>query len=217
MNEQLFIDSVNLPKWPALIVMGEAITEDQALEIIFRTSSTHLYTNDRDFRHQIRSFFGIEKDSWDYHEKTSAAFHTIDGLEYLENHQLISSWVGGKHGWCNWDGEIFANTYNIGKYPSAREVYNEWIILAEAFSFLNLRCQLMGGEVGDENTSPQIEYIVKKGTVKAMAPSALLFEPSDRAFKSNAFFTDPNHEHIPFDQFLSYYQKFCNIMKSKQS
>ena len=66
-------------------------------------------------------------------EEDKEAFSTLKKdishieLEYLSNHRIVSSWIGGPHGWCNWEGNIGCNNYNIGKHPSCKEVYNEWI------------------------------------------------------------------------------------------
>jgi 5-methylcytosine-specific restriction endonuclease McrA len=43
MKKQEFFN-LGLPKWPALLVTGKAVTEDQAMEILIRTSTNYLRT-----------------------------------------------------------------------------------------------------------------------------------------------------------------------------
>ena len=45
----------SLPKWPALLVVGDRVTTDQAAEIIVRTAGYAFCTNDRAWHRQIKS------------------------------------------------------------------------------------------------------------------------------------------------------------------
>lgn len=184
----------SLPKWPALLVVGDKVTQEQAWEIIIRTTKFgHMSTNDHSFRNKIIKFvFGVEstKDGYnmlsDYfggdwnkaqeaEDALNKRINSIAGeLEYLENEQIASSWIGGAHGWCDWHGNIFTNNYNIGKWPSCGTVYNEWKVIAKAFPFLNLRSQLLSGETCEDDNQPIIEFVVKGGKVSVKKPKSIL-------------------------------------------
>lgn len=97
-------------------------------------------------------------------------------LEYLNNQRVCSSYIGGPYGWCDWSGRIHQRNKNIGKWPSAIEVYNEWATIAKAFPYLTLECRLLTHEAGyHENEGlerPEIAvvYEVGEGLAKARMP-----------------------------------------------
>lgn len=198
MEENVF--DRGLPKWPALVVKGKPVTKDQAKEIIVRTSGFYFGCNDREWESIINELiFGIratsnefdkllkekhgidEKDFnkfWEVKESYYEKYSPVKNLEYLTNSRISSAWIGGPHGWCSWNGKIGCSNYNIGKYPSVTDVYNEWVEIAKAFPFLDLKCQLMNGEAGeDEVPVPVVEFEVKDGEVKAYAPKEILDYP----------------------------------------
>lgn len=159
---------VELTKWPRLLVAGESISPEQAGEIILRTTS-YLTANDRYFVARVCELFGIEVDNttgmmpdW---RSFGAWYQSINGLrlDYLKNSQIMSSWIGGAHGWCHWSGAIGCSNYNIGKWPSAAAVEEEWQLIAAAWPFLDLHCQL----VPDEGEAPYAvaEWRVRGGRV----------------------------------------------------
>jgi hypothetical protein len=192
--------SIGLPKWPALVVKGERVTEEQASEICIRTNRQYFGCNspkltkelheifynlpptNNQFVHSIYDYFDdSDKDKWNKAQKiqdrTKRELGLLD-LEYLSNSQIVSSYVGGPHGWCNWNGYIGCDTYNIGKWPSTEDVYNEWKTIAEAFPYLNLKCQLFSGEQCDENVRPLIQYNIINGTVNMEIPTSVLDYPN---------------------------------------
>ena len=205
-NEEYF--DIGLPKWPALIVKGEKVTEEQAAEIIIRTSGW-LSCNDHEFANScnevlydakipdehkpyydginkgIEAKLGLEEKDWReiyaYREEKEKELGIIKDLQYLGNDRVCSSWIGGPHGWCDWDGTIECHNYNIGKWPTVEEVYNEWKKIAKAFPFLDLRCQLANHEASspemDPNPRPVIEFIVKNGKVRMTIPKDYITEP----------------------------------------
>lgn len=168
-------------KWPAMVVSGKKLTEQQAAEVLIRTDY-HLpdfsYAgNDKHHARRLNRLFnfpdqpdrGLENVSdWNaYYLKVEELKNRLGvmSLEYVGNAQIVSSWVGGPHGWCNWNGDVFCNSYNIGKWPEVREVAAEWGMIAEAFPFLDLRCQLFRGETGDDHNEPVVEFVVSQGVV----------------------------------------------------
>lgn len=183
------LPAVYLPKWPGLLVAGNPVTSDQAIEILFRTADLdHMYTNDRAWAklaHEIMGFQTVNYDdrnytkAWDHNKNRAEELGCIP-LEYLENDRIASAWIGGMKGWCNWNGEIRAAEFNIGKYPSLEEVFNEWQAIAQAFPFLNLRAQLLDREIGeeaDEPTRPAVEFLVQDGEVSVSIPDDFLMVP----------------------------------------
>lgn len=217
MTKQEFFN-IGLPKWPALAVVGKAVTPKQAYEILIRTDNLYFSSNDREFDKQLNeTLFDIEipkagydtandaiavklgldikdssglSDKWQRIEEYKQPF--LDAikpvsLSYLANHRIVSSWIGGPHGWCDWQGNIGCRNYNIGKYPSVQEVYEEWKAIAEAFPFLELTCQLMSHEAGPEDgiDKPLVEYRVSNGRVIMVNPKAPI---TNTAFGSGDMF-----------------------------
>lgn len=200
------IFDIGLPKWPLLTVEGDSVTEDQAHEIIFRTTSWPPYCNHSKWLKEIEEITGCpNSDSgidncgltnqinrWKIYDEKLDLFNNrfkILNLEYLVNQRIATASIQGSHGWCNWDGAIGCNTYNIGKYPSIEVVMNEWIIISDAFPFLNLRSQLWSGENCEvsEALFPLIEFKINNGNVEAYKPTdkmkidkyELNFDPDD--------------------------------------
>jgi hypothetical protein len=202
MKKQDFFN-LDLPKWPALVVVGKPVTREQAAEIIVRTDSLYFSTNDSAWAGQLNSYLydvepcssyrltdavesklGLYDRDWqktvEYENAATNAVGKIP-LNYLDNHQIASSWIGGAHGWCSWDGEIGCSNYNIGKWPSVGDVYYEWARIAKAFPFLELKCQLMNREAGEDDAvdpMPVVEFLVKDGRVKMTKPNGYLKQPS---------------------------------------
>lgn len=191
---------IGLPKWPALLVKGDDVTAVQAAEILVRTDhsmpSFEYAGNDRAHAQRLADIFGIPEEYDDgigYLQKRTEAqeskrvnemhvkWASIEALEkklgklpleYLGNSWIVSSYIGGPHGWCNWEGKIGNCNTNIGKWPSVEAVTRDWELIAEAFPFLNLECQLCNHEAGypkeDQVNGPIVKFIVKKGKVKAI-------------------------------------------------
>ena len=157
---------IGLPKWPAMVVVGEPVTREQAAEILIRTDGLYFSSNDREFERQLYDALDVPMtDRWpdyDAAARSQEAFRVLD-LEYLHNARIVSSWIGGPHGWCSWDGCIESSNYNIGKWPGVREVLEEWQTIARAFPYLRLQCELWSGETSEKNTRPLVRYAVADG------------------------------------------------------
>lgn len=219
MTQQEFFD-LDLPKWPALLVVGKPVTREQAMEIILRTDDLYFSSNDRSFNKLLNEYFydievtdelysgenkaiakklNIEEKEynliWDYKEQKNSEIKSLN-LEYLQNSRIVSSWIGGAHGWCDWNGNIGTSNYNIGKWPSVGEVYNDWVQIAEAFPFLELTCQLQNSESGDDDiiAVPVVEYRIKDGKVEMFNPTELItqYKFDDEIMIKR--FTDPYSE-----------------------
>lgn len=174
--------NIGLPKWPAMVVVGEPVTKDQAAEILVRTFNWNNTSNDRDFTRECLTAAGIRiaahgYPEWESVEEVSLKFGLLN-LSYLLNSRIYSAWICGPHGWCDWDGSIFTNNYNIGKWPSVEDVHGEWQTIAEAFPYLNLRCQLYSGETCEVGI-PLIEYVVSKGKASVKLPEDMYEKPKE--------------------------------------
>jgi hypothetical protein len=178
------------PKWPGLLVTGESISEEQASEILIRTQRWYLLEYDisknsllYDELHKIYvSSFPIE----DRISHIPIDYDIIEDkiqrleLSYLHNDRISSSWVGGLHGWCNWDGKIFCNNYNIGKWPKIEEVEEDLKLIAFEFSFLNFTLQLLSQEIhSEEDYYPIYTCEVKDGSIKQIQRDDFICSISD--------------------------------------
>jgi hypothetical protein len=219
MTQQEFFD-LDLPKWPALLVVGKPVTREQAMEIILRTDDLYFSSNDRSFNKLLNEYFydievtdeyyggenksiakkiNVEENDykliWDYKEQKNSEIKSLD-LHYLSNSRIVSCWIGGAHGWCDWDGNIGTSNYNIGKWPSVGEVYNDWVKIAEEFPFLELTCQLQNSEAGDDDiiAVPVVEYRIKDGKVEMVNPTELIaqYKFDDEVMIKR--FSDPHSE-----------------------
>jgi len=213
------LPNVNLNKWPAMIVHGEKVTTEQAAEILIRTDS-HIpkpSSNTHDYDKQVCRLFGVpyngcggEKDPWPPYDKAPDGFYrenwkALERLEkrmktiplgYLNNSRIVSSWIGGPHGWCNWSGDIFSNNYNIGKWPDVEPVYEEWSAIAKAFPYLELKCQLLSGETCEPGLRPLVEYSVSKGkvSVRGCEEGEMSMAPAVECDITGLVFRNPDRE-----------------------
>lgn len=141
----------DLTKWPRLLVTGEPVTEQQADEILVRTDNWYHFSNNKQWEQQVDALaaeYGRPlpgPGSWALADEWNKQFGILP-LGYCDNNQIMSSWVGGPYGWCNWPGQIGCSTYNIGKWPSTEEVTDDWTLIAAAFPYLDLTAQLVNDE-----------------------------------------------------------------------
>ena len=210
-NKDFF--NIWLPKWPAMVVVGRPVSRQQAMEIIIRTDDLSFGSNsprfnkeleeylydvkiDRDVYDAVKTKLDISKEVkysnevYDYMYKKRSEVGRVK-LTYLNNSRVISSWVGGAHGWCDWNGNIGCNNYNIGKWPSVEEVYNEWKLIAKAFPYLDLTCQLMNHESSCadmvDDPKPLINFVVKNGRVRMKEPDGYISMPVFPEFSYGIF------------------------------
>lgn len=165
----------NLPKWPQMIVTGESVTIDQAKEIIFRTDdffvSIDKYAggNDRKFTETYQKASGINEILLENHKKIyEIQDHLMKKIEFIPSEYICNDWASscyilGPHGWVHPNGKI--GYYNIGKWPSVEEVYNDWCNIASAFPFLNLAATIMSDEYAAYHRKPIVSFIVSDGNV----------------------------------------------------
>lgn len=140
-------------KWPHLLVAGQPVTEAQADDILLRTMGGYWFTNDRGWRRQVAAILGVPLDKHDDFDWRAVKAWCDDvaspDLNHLGNDRVMSSWIGGPKGWCDWDGTIGCGNYNIGKWPAIEEVEEDLAAIAAAWPFLDMRIQLVDDEEGD--------------------------------------------------------------------
>lgn len=174
----------DLTKWPRLIIVPEPgheeLTREQVNEILLRTNGDYLGGNDRQWERIIGGILGINADDDGYRldwQSTSDWYRRIAGLDlhYIENSRIYSSWIGGPHGWLDWDGRIGCSTWNIGKWPSYEDVTADFRLIAATFSYLDFHAQLITEE-GDGELAGQ--WRVTGGTAQLVEP-VNRFSPDD--------------------------------------
>lgn len=190
--------SVSLAKWPGLLVSGPSISADDAAEILLRTDGGPLVyspcCNDLAWDRAVNEALGLAPGDYSAssevrleqgraRERTRNSLGWLD-LSYLSNHQIASSWIGGPHGWLNWSGDVGCNSFNIGKWPSVEDVLGDWSSIAEAFPQLILTGQLLSAEIGEEGSSPIVEFLISGGYVTLRQPFAKLEFSSERDFEA---------------------------------
>lgn len=160
-----------LTKWPRLLVAGEDVTREQANDILIRTNSPYLSCNDKAWVRVVADAYGIPLGEYGDPDwrATRVVYEQLGCLDlhYLSNDRVMSSWIGGPHGWCGWDGTIGCSSYNIGKWPTVEEVQEDLDAIAEAWPFLNLHLQLLTDE-GDGEIAAT--WAVKEGEAYLVEP-----------------------------------------------
>jgi hypothetical protein len=141
---------IDLTKWPRLLVAGEPVTREQANDILIRTAPRHFFTNDQRWLRQVAEEYRIPLDRYGGPRWPDMAevFDSLGVLHltYLTNDQIMSPWVGGPHGWCDWEGRIGCSTHNIGKWPAFEDVQGDLDDIAGAWPFLRMDVQLVTDE-----------------------------------------------------------------------
>lgn len=190
MNEEK-LEQVCLTKWPQMLVWGQSVSAEQAQDIIFRTDCffTDTYAlsggNNHHWNEWAWKQLGLsdiqsvaerlpEGQKWIFLEAASEHFKKLSGhveCSYVSNRWASCSYIYGPHGWVHPNGAI-GYVDNIGKWPSAPEVYADWKALAAAFPFLNLTATLMSGE-RDEETQPVVSFRVTAGEATVLPTPAV--------------------------------------------
>lgn len=192
------LEGVSLPKWPQMLVWGTPVNAAQAAEIILRTdpflTTVNKYSggNNQKWNQWAREELGlslVNKFLAEHLEMTigeqigfeSAVQQHINEAvgvvltEYVGNDWASCAFIYGPHGWLHPDGTI-GYIDNVGKWPEAEAVYNDWVLLAKAFPYLELHATLMSEEASEHDTSyPLVTFIVANGQVhvaqEAFAPA----------------------------------------------
>lgn len=179
--------SISLTKWPQMLVWGTPVTPAQAAEIILRTDDflTSLYEHSGGNNHRWNQWakkelgLSLFKDfttkhpelnvDWTFRNRVEAIIREKVGTiytQYVSNSWASCAFIYGPHGWVHPDGNIgFID--NVGKWPEAVEVYEEWTALAQAFPYLELHATLMSEEETDADVAfPLVTFVVANGKVQ---------------------------------------------------
>jgi hypothetical protein len=171
-----------LPKWPQMLVTGKSVTQEQAKEIIFRTDSfltdecEFAGGNNKSFTEWYQDLSLLAKFRESYNKDYRVFYEAVDNLksalgviqtDYVSNNWASCAFIFGPHGWCSPYGRI-SYSDNVGKWPNIEDIENDWKKIAAAFPYLDLVVTLMDGEGCEDDTSPVVNMVVKKGKVKLM-------------------------------------------------
>lgn len=202
-----------LTKWPRLIVVGDPVTREQANDILIRTNQWAFFsTNDTGWEHAVEAAaaeclgrpiepnpapdvdserrIAMMRAHWqrlrDWRERVG-----VLNLHYLENAQVMSSWMGGPHGWCDWDGRIGCSNYNIGKWPSKDDITEDLTAIAAAWPFLRMHVQVVANEGEGDLLAT---WAVQDGKAAPVEPIGLIDQPNDDVEAMALGFLNPHRE-----------------------
>jgi len=204
------MNNMILPKWPGLLVWGRPVNTVQASIIIIRTMPSYLSGADQIWMNKVSNILDIDSNGIILSEEEIKTLKDRLGfleLFYLYNERIMSLYTGGIHGWCNWDGRIYCNSFNIGKWPSVNELFDEWSRIAESFPFLDLESQILDKSIGffepeyQEQPKPLIKFSIKDGKVKIQE------DPGD-TIVDLPIYTDPTYITLKSN---AYMQKGCRL------
>lgn len=153
-------------KWPLCIVKGLPITPDLALDIIKRTDIFFRYPsgNNKEFISQAEKILKVPQENikssdppeirlqkFTEYLKAKKKYCEINKiitpfLTHFTNNYISSSYIEGYYGWVHLDGTI-GNSINIGKWPTAQEIFKDLTILASTFPYLEVTFTIVDREV----------------------------------------------------------------------
>lgn len=145
--------SLPMNKWCKILVVGDPLTREQTNEVLLRTNNS--WTGQDDYwNDELAAIAGIELDQYGYPDWQQYRQATRElgllNLEYMGNSRIVTSYIGGPHGWVDWRGRVHANSYNVGKNPSEAEIGDELAAIAKEFRYLRMIVQVLTGEDGRE-------------------------------------------------------------------
>lgn len=186
-DSELALLNLALPKWPLAKITGESVTNEQALEIIRRVDSFFGGScgNDATTAKKLWQSIGYPDDSRAVGTQSLGNLQKVasdtaawkESWEFLDLHFLSTSWVStafvyGPSGWIAPDGKIMYQD-NIGKWPSAHEVYADLAVLTQNFKFLNMELTLYSGENCQVSECPDgwppiMTFVVREGVLRVV-------------------------------------------------
>jgi len=214
---------IELGTWPKLLVTGEPVAEAQANEIILRTTAWSIACDDKKWMYLISRVLRVPLTE-DYDHLQYGAVqqfqraHQVLPLAYLNNWRIASSHFGGPWGWCDWDGTIGLNRHSLsGKYPSVDVLTSEWVAIAAAFPYLQLRAQVLPEDPDKRDgtlLAPAAEWRVAAGRVKTdLQPGEPICEPVpfDHRAAVERLLTDPYRDRgVTLDRLRAAVQQLTN-------
>ncbi|WTW95451.1 hypothetical protein OG216_19610 [Streptomycetaceae bacterium NBC_01309] len=173
--------SDDLTKWPRLLVTGSSVTPQQTEEILIRTANLLLLDgNDKAWTQTVYGALRLAPapngNATTKSIRATAEDLGVLPLRLLYTSRIASTWIGGPHGWCNWDGTIGCANYNIGEWPARETVLRDWELIADAFPYLDLTAQLLADE-GQDGAPVVAQWRVADGRVAEESPGPRITEP----------------------------------------
>ena len=175
------LTTFELEKWTGCLIQGPTLSKEWAERICLQTSSFYLFTNSK---HLLKEYYDVLKIGYkerghpydhDYYvyesddkriKELTKSCNLIEDIHYLTNSSICSASLGNPN-WIHWDGTI-KKCANLGKWPSAQNIYDEWRVIAKRFPILKLTCQLLNGELSYGNVDelePIIQFNIDNGKV----------------------------------------------------
>lgn len=221
--------SRGLPKWPQMRIEGVSVSIDQAKEIIRRTDtffkSPEWSGNDPSYCKRVMAKLGIPMGhrfgepnihEWERLEQWLQEWEYV-GTNYVKNTWIASSFIYGPHGWCDPNGRI-SYIDNVGKWPSAEDIFEDWKQLAALFPFLHLICVLMDREECEDGGIPLIGFYVREGSVISFDPQVeISTELLDQIKVSRDFFDVRREQGIPWEWIEEWAVRSIQRSKDTQS
>jgi hypothetical protein len=200
----------DLPKWPWLLVRGPRVSPEMAGEILVRTmwlpglsgndsQSLRLVKDAFDYSEPYRGALrkGLKAGKSEWSAGISAEYRTWErvedevgslGTQYIWNDQILSASVSYNTGWVDWSGRVGTSGMSLlSKWPTLREITDDWKKIAAAFPGLRLDAQLVRIQ-WDENSpfsviekaTPLARWLVERGSAELQEePGALIREPKE--------------------------------------
>lgn len=169
-----------------MLVTGKSVTLAQAREIIRRTDTFFLHSNGGNnplYENLVRDSLRMpsyqwndtpegHRKYWDRIREWRNAWNCVEGLTYVHNSWIASSYIAGPYGWCHPDGDI-GYVDNVGKWPSVEEIFTEWQILAKEFPFLDIGVTLFDGEQCENAIKPIVSMRMREQLVELVDPAQI--------------------------------------------
>ncbi|WP_205326918.1 hypothetical protein [Glycomyces sp. YM15] len=172
------MSTVDLMKFPLLVVTGTTVTPEQSDEIIIRTARLDaIRDGGLDWQVGVHDAFDVVS------SLSEAAARTGNlGVRWTSNLRITAS-RSGSYGWCDWNGRIFCSNYFLGPWPDLDEVDAEWRCIADAFPFLDMEMWL----VGDEGRGAAAgHWTLRSGAVTELPLTAVPPAVADREYEEVA-------------------------------
>ena len=190
-------------KWPAVRMVGPDVTEEQALDFIWKTDVALQYpqycSNNQQFNRRLAEWIGSpscddrhSREVWREWGETIQKRGQI-GLEHFSSHWVASCMMGGPYGPVSPNGEVNI-AHNFGKWPDVGEIEKDLQLLADNFQWLSFQMALW--DSADESQAvargdePDMGWKLHNGQFERIDPKSV-FEftpiPKSPSFQTSLF------------------------------
>jgi hypothetical protein len=179
--------TVGLPKWPAVRIWGQPVSQDLAGEIVIRTSrmwADHGIGCDPLWKQKLCKLLNLDEIDWG--SSTGAIRRAMKSWQDIQvdtgildldlfcNVWLNHSPMFASRGWCSPQGAVRFDR-NVGKWPTLEQIAGEWSKISQAWPSLNLEICVMNGELCEQNISSVAVLNVENGQVQVHDPANYQF------------------------------------------